>query len=123
MKLAVIGDPVEHSRSPQLHEQFMREAGIDGSYVAIRVSIEGCARTIARLRADGFTGCNVTYPLKEEAARSCGRLTQEAELAGCVNTMLFGREIARNEHRRYRRALSARSASSTNPSRSNASAF
>jgi len=90
MKLALIGDPVEHSLSPRLHERFMREAGIDGSYVTIRVSIESCARTIARLREDGFTGCNVTYPLKEEAARSCVRLTQEAELAGCVNTMLFG---------------------------------
>ena len=93
MKLALIGDPVEHSLSPRLHERFMREAGIDGSYVTIRVSIESCARTIARLREDGFTGCNVTYPLKEEAARSCVRLTQEAELAGCVNTMLFGPEV------------------------------
>ena len=64
MKLALVGNPVEHSRSPLLQEQFMRDAGIDGSYVSIRVLPDACARTLLRLREDGFAGCNVTYPLK-----------------------------------------------------------
>ena len=67
MRLALIGDPVEHSASPALHRGFLEEAGMDGEYVAIRVARGDGARAIRRLRADGFTGCNVTYPLKEEA--------------------------------------------------------
>ncbi len=61
--------------------------------MSIRVLADACARTLQRLREDGFAGCNVTYPLKEEAIHSCTRLTQEAERAGCVNTILFGREV------------------------------
>lgn len=93
MKLAVIGDPVEHSRSPELHRRFLREAEIDGSYVAIRVPETNAISVVRRMRLDGYTGCNVTYPLKEEVMRACDRLTDEAERAGAVNTILFGREI------------------------------
>ncbi len=93
MKLALIGDPVEHSRSPRLHRRFLREAGIDGSYVAIRVPAENGINVVRRMRMDGYTGCNVTYPLKEEVLRACDRLTEEAERAGAVNTILFGNAI------------------------------
>ena len=90
MKLALIGDPVEHSGSPHLHRRFLEEAGIDGSYVAIRVPRGDGAAAIARLRAEGYTGCNVTYPLKEEAVAPCDALTEEARRAGAVNTIFFG---------------------------------
>src|SRR5215469_8126788 len=93
MKLAVIGDPVEHSRSPEIHRRFLREAEIDGSYVAIRVPEINVINVVRRMRLDGYTGCNVTYPLKEEVMRACDSLTDEAERAGAVNTILFGREI------------------------------
>jgi shikimate dehydrogenase len=93
MKLAVLGDPVEHSWSPALHRRFLEEAGIDGDYSAIRVARGEGARVIARLHADGFTGCNITYPLKEEAFEACGSLTEEARRAQAVNTILFGAEI------------------------------
>ncbi len=93
MKLALIGDPVEHSRSPELHRRFLREAEIDGSYVAIRVPKINAISVIRRMRLDGYTGCNVTYPLKEEVLRACDSLTDEAERAQAVNTILFGKEI------------------------------
>lgn len=93
MKLALIGDPVEHSRSPQLHRRFMEEADIDGSYVAIAVPAGRAAAAIGRLRAEGYAGCNVTYPLKEEAVAACDRLTDEARRSQAVNTIFFGREI------------------------------
>jgi shikimate dehydrogenase len=94
MKLALIGDPVEHSRSPHFYRSFLEDSAIDGSYVAIRVSSEGAAAAIAQLRKDGYTGCNVTYPLKEEALGACGSLTEEARRAQAVNTIFFGRQIA-----------------------------
>ncbi len=93
MKLAVIGDPVDHSRSPQLHKAFLRDAEIDGSYVAIRVPASNATAVIRRMRLDGYLGCNVTYPLKEEALGACDALTDQAQRADAVNTILFGREI------------------------------
>lgn len=93
MKLALIGDPVEHSRSPQLQREFLQEAEIDGSYVAIRVPKRNAVAVIRRMRMDGYVGCNVTYPLKEEAVAACDVLSDEAQRAGAVNTIFFGREI------------------------------
>jgi shikimate dehydrogenase len=93
VKLAVIGDPVEHSLSPRLHREFLSEAGIDGSYVAIRVPAENGINVVRRMRLDGYTGANVTYPLKEEVMRACDRLTEEAQRAQAVNTILFGTAI------------------------------
>jgi shikimate dehydrogenase len=93
MKLAVIGDPVAHSRSPEIHRRFLREEEIEGSYVAIRVPENNAIDVIRRMRLDDYTGCNVTYPLKEEAMRACDALTDEAERAQAVNTIVFGRQI------------------------------
>lgn len=93
MKLAVIGDPVAHSRSPAIHERFLREAAIDGTYAAIRVRRGEAAVAIRRMRSEGFTGCNVTSPLKEEVLACCDELLPEARRADAVNTMLFGERI------------------------------
>lgn len=94
MKLALIGDPVAHSRSPQLQNAFLRDAGIeDGSYVAIRVPRGNGADVVRRMKLDGYTGANVTSPLKEEVLEACEELTEEAQLAQAVNTIFFGRRI------------------------------
>ena len=94
MRLAVIGDPVAHSRSPEIHRQLMHESEIeDGSYVAIRVPQINAISVIRRMRMDGYTGANVTFPLKEEALAACDALTHEAESAQAVNTIFFGSEI------------------------------
>jgi len=93
MKLAIIGDPVAHSRSPRLHRGFMEEAEIDGDYVAIRVPRDNAIDVLRRMRMDGYAGCNVTYPLKEEALRACDVVDEEARRVGAVNTILFGMQI------------------------------
>jgi len=93
MRLALIGDPVAHSASPRLHRAYLEEAGIEGSYVAIRVPSGEGAAAIRRLRTDEYTGCNVTYPLKEEALEACDALTEEARRAAAVNTIFFGRQV------------------------------
>jgi shikimate 5-dehydrogenase len=90
MRLALIGDPVEHSASPRLQRSFLNEAGIDGDYVAVSVARGGAAAGIARLRAEGFTGCNVTYPLKEEAFIACDAISDESRRTRSVNTIFFG---------------------------------
>jgi shikimate dehydrogenase len=94
MKLAVLGDPVAHSRSPEIHRRFLRDAEIeDGSYVGIRVPLVNAVPVIRRMRLDGYTGANVTTPLKEEAMAACDTLTDEAQRAHAVNTIFFGSQI------------------------------
>jgi shikimate dehydrogenase len=93
MKLALIGDPVAHSRSPLLHAEFLERAEIEGTYSALRVQKGEGATAIRRLADEGYIGCNVTFPLKEEALAACDELTDEARRAGAVNTIAFGRRI------------------------------
>ena len=92
MKLALIGDPVEHSASPQLQRGFLEDADVDGSYLAIRVARGEAVAAIRRLRCEDYVGCNVTFPLKEVSLAACDRLTDEATRAGAVNTIFFGRD-------------------------------
>jgi shikimate dehydrogenase len=92
LKLAVIGDPVAHSKSPALHADFLREAGIAGTYEAIRVQAGSCASAVERLRVRGYHGLNVTTPLKEEAHALCVRLDDVARAAGSVNTLTLRAE-------------------------------
>jgi shikimate dehydrogenase len=93
VKLAVIGDPVAHSRSPRLHRVFLEEAGVDGTYDAIRVPRNNGIDVVRRMRMDDYTGVNVTYPLKEEVLPACDELTEQAQLARAVNTIFFGRTV------------------------------
>ena len=68
-KYAVIGNPIAHSKSPQIHKIFAEQTGQDISYEAIRAPLDGFAATVERLRKEGFKGCNVTVPLKFEACQ------------------------------------------------------
>ncbi|TAM62146.1 shikimate dehydrogenase [bacterium] len=88
-RLCVIGDPVAHSLSPAIQQAALRAAGIEGTYEAVRIQAGGLHERWAELRAD-FTGCNVTTPLKEEAAALCDRLDGVARAAGAANTLSFG---------------------------------
>ena len=93
LKLAVIGDPVEHSASPTLHRGFLDAAGIAGTYEAIRIAAGDGARAIDDLRAAGYTGLNVTTPLKEEAFARADACDAIARATGAVNTLVLGTTI------------------------------
>lgn len=83
--LAVLGDPVDHSRSPRLQNAAMAAAGVDGVYVALRTgpdTLQGLLQGLARAGGGG----NVTVPHKERAVNGVDRLTPEAERTGAVNT-------------------------------------
>ena len=85
--LAVLGDPIEHSRSPAIHGAAMAHLGIDGSYVARRVRGGELSEVVAELRNGSLDGANVTMPLKLEAAALADDLTGEAAASGSVNTL------------------------------------
>ena len=87
MCLAVLGDPVGHSRSPAIHNAAMGHLGIEGRYEAIRAGTAELAQAVDELRSGALQGINVTMPLKEEAARLAEVLTDEASRSGSVNTL------------------------------------
>ena len=91
---AVFGNPIAHSRSPQIHTAFAQQTGEDMDYRAILAPVDDFAGALQQFIASGGRGANVTVPFKEEAFRRATRLTPRAALAGAVNTLFFdGGEI------------------------------
>lgn len=92
-RLAVWGDPIEHSRSPVLHAAAYRALGLDWQYGRERVDADGFVPTLERL--DGsWRGLSLTMPLKEEAFRASDTRDRHATLTGAVNTLLLGERRA-----------------------------
>ncbi len=88
-RYAVIGNPVAHSKSPAIHTEFARATGHDIDYRRIEAPLDGFADAVARFRAAGGKGCNVTLPFKHEAFRLAGRVSERADIAQAVNTLRF----------------------------------
>ena len=76
-KYAVIGNPIAHSKSPQIHAMFKAQTGEDISYEAKLAPLDGFAATIERLRKDGYKGCNVTVPFKFKAYQIANGVSSE----------------------------------------------
>lgn len=85
----VLGWPVSHSRSPALHNYWLRRYGIDGAYVPLPVRPEQFEAAVRGLQAAGFRGANVTIPHKEAACALADCLDPSAQRAGAVNTLVF----------------------------------
>jgi shikimate dehydrogenase len=87
-RYAVVGQPIAHSRSPFIHAQYARQTGQDLSYDAIEVARDALADTLKRLYAEGYRGLNVTLPHKIEVAKLCEAVSERAQLAAAVNTLI-----------------------------------
>jgi shikimate dehydrogenase len=83
----LLGDPVVRSRSPAIHHAAFRATGVDGRYEARAVDRAGLERAIAEIRSGSIDGANVTMPHKVRAAELVEDLSDEAGLAGAVNTI------------------------------------
>lgn len=90
-RLEVWGDPVAHSRSPQLHTAAYRVLGLEWTYGRRRVSEAGFAAELAGLSSE-WRGLSLTMPLKGAAFRASAARDRRAELTGAVNTLLLGAE-------------------------------
>ncbi|MFC2034083.1 shikimate dehydrogenase [Chloroflexota bacterium] len=84
----LIGDPVEHSMSPIMHNAAFRELGIDYLYLPFRVKKENLLRAIEGMRALNIKGLNVTIPHKVEVMKCLDKLDPLAEKIGAVNTIV-----------------------------------
>ncbi len=87
-RYAVIGYPITHSRSPQIHAQFARQTGQALSYDAVEVEADVLPAALQELHAQPFLGLNVTLPHKVAVMALCEHLSERAALAGAVNTLV-----------------------------------
>lgn len=87
-KAGVMGWPVSHSKSPILHDYWMRLYGINGSYTRLPVKPEDLAAELRSLPGRGFVGVNLTVPHKEEALHHLDKVDDTARQIGAVNTVI-----------------------------------
>lgn len=90
-RLAVIGHPVAHSRSPAMQNAALEELGLaeEWTYVALDVAPEDFEPSVRAMPGEGFVGANVTIPHKETALRIAGSRSPVAEAIGAANTLSF----------------------------------
>ncbi|MDR1424851.1 MAG: shikimate dehydrogenase [Azoarcus sp.] len=88
-RYAVIGNPVEHSKSPRIHALFVRQTGQDMRYDARCAPRDGFAAAVQAFRGEGGRGANVTVPFKLDACALADALSTRAQAAGAVNTLTF----------------------------------
>jgi shikimate dehydrogenase len=88
-KYAVVGHPIAHSRSPEIHRLFAKQTRQSISYEKLEAPLDGFEEFALGLRDAGYLGLNVTIPFKLDAAKLADDLTPRARLAGAVNTLKF----------------------------------
>lgn len=86
-RYAVFGNPIKHSKSPQIHAAFAESTAQDLTYEAICVAENEFAENVERFLSDTGRGLNITIPFKQEAWELAEVLSPRAKLAGAVNTL------------------------------------
>ncbi|UGQ45641.1 shikimate dehydrogenase [Massilia endophytica] len=89
-RYCVFGNPIAHSKSPEIHAAFAAQTGQQLSYEKRLAPLDGFAQAVQDFIAEGGKGANVTLPFKLEAHALADALTVRAQAAGAVNTLLFG---------------------------------
>jgi len=95
----VIGSPIAHSKSPQLHGHWLKVNGLKGHYIPMDISPDDLEAVLRTLPKMGFVGLNVTVPHKEKVMEFADIITDRATLIGAANTLILrkdGRILADN---------------------------
>ncbi len=93
-KYAVIGNPIAHSKSPQIHMMFAQQTGEDVSYEAVLAPLDSFSAAIDRLRLEGYRGCNVTVPFKFDAYDLVRQLEVKSPPLGVCNSSAANAQAA-----------------------------
>jgi shikimate dehydrogenase len=89
VRLAVLGDPLDFTRSPELHRAGLAALGLDGESVALPTPAHALGERLEQLARDGFRGCNITVPHKHAILEFVPRVSAAAQAARSVNTVGF----------------------------------
>ena len=87
-QLAVFGDPIGHSKSPEIHRRFGEQLSLDVTYDKVQVKEKDFESEVARFFADGGNGLSITVPHKWAAFQMASSLSDEALLAAACNTLM-----------------------------------
>ena len=90
IRLGVIGNPIAHSKSPQMQQAALDTAGIDCRYIRIlaETAPQGFENVLSKLAACGFIGANVTVPFKKQAFAIATQADALSSLCGAANTLV-----------------------------------
>ncbi|SPH19404.1 Shikimate dehydrogenase (NADP(+)) [Ascidiaceihabitans donghaensis] len=88
----VIGSPIGHSKSPQIHQHWLKMLGLDGFYIPMDVAPENLRDALLMLPKMGFVGVNITVPHKEAVMDIADLITDRATLIGAANTLIFRKD-------------------------------
>jgi shikimate dehydrogenase len=88
----VIGSPIAHSKSPQLHRHWLKTYGILGHYIPMDISTDNLETVLRTLPTMGFVGVNITIPHKEKVMEIADLVTDRAILIGAANTLIFRKD-------------------------------
>lgn len=91
-RYAVVGHPIAHSKSPQIHSAFAQATGQDLSYTTVLAPLDGFADAVHAFRDDGGRGLNVTLPFKLQAFELATDAAESARMAGAANALKFDGE-------------------------------
>jgi shikimate dehydrogenase len=84
----VMGSPIAHSRSPLLHNYWFKQHGLAGSYAAVEVKPDGLAAALRALPDQGYAGCNLTIPLKQQAMAIVDEVDDVAKRIGAISCVI-----------------------------------
>jgi len=84
----VMGWPVMHSRSPLMHNYWINELGLAGSYVLLPIEPAGLAAALRALHPLGFAGCNLTIPHKQQAMAIVDEVDEVAKIIGAISCVV-----------------------------------
>ena len=88
----VIGSPVAHSKSPQIHMHWLKMHGLPGYYIPMDVVEDNLEHVLRTLPQMGFVGVNITVPHKEKILEIADLVTDRATLIGAANTIIFRKD-------------------------------
>jgi shikimate dehydrogenase len=89
VKACVTGHPLSHTKSPLIHNHWIKKYGLSGEYDAVAIPAETLEDGVKRLVAEGYAGFNVTVPHKEKIFRLCEEIDETAKQIGAVNTVVI----------------------------------
>ena len=88
----VLGNPISHSKSPRMHNYWLKQNKLNGYYMPIKVELADFEQTIRTLMGAGFSGVNVTIPHKVSALEIADESSKTAQNIGAANTLTFTKE-------------------------------
>ena len=89
----IIGNPIDHSLSPLLHNYWFKKYNVDASYSIIKCDEKNLGDVVKKIKNNSLNGINVTLPYKQKIINYVDKIINDAEATGSVNTLILDEDI------------------------------